>query len=242
MMHTFDVEVAQKYGIKSAILINNFGYWIKFNEANGVNYFDGRTWTFCSIIALAELFPYMSKREINYEIKKLIDAGILMSGNYNKWKYDRTLWYALTDFGKCIFQNCKMDLPKLSNPFSNIVKPIPDINEDIKERIYKKEKNQEANVTDVTAPQEEKQNSSRFIHPSVEEIKKYVEEKNYGINAENFYNYYQANGWKVGKSQMKDWKAAVRLWESRDKNSAAPKNEEPALYRNSDIGEYDDKI
>ena len=58
-----------------------------------------------------------------------------------------------------------------------------------------------------------KKKSSRFIKPTVEEVDVYVKEKGYHIDAENFVNYYESKGWVVGKSPMKDWKAACRTWE-----------------------------
>ena len=48
---------------------------------------------------------------------------------------------------------------------------------------------------------------------SIEEVKEYCKERNNGINAETFIDFYESKGWKVGKTPMKDWKAAVRNWE-----------------------------
>lgn len=56
----------------------------------------------------------------------------------------------------------------------------------------------------------------RFSPPTLEEITAYCRERANGIDAQHFLDYYTANGWKVGKSAMKDWKAAVRNWERRD--------------------------
>lgn len=53
----------------------------------------------------------------------------------------------------------------------------------------------------------------RFIKPTLEDIKQYCMERNNNVNAEQFFDYYESNGWKVGKNSMKDWKAAVRTWE-----------------------------
>ena len=53
----------------------------------------------------------------------------------------------------------------------------------------------------------------RFEKPTLSEIEQYCIERNNNINAEQFYDYYESNGWKVGKNSMKDWKAAVRTWE-----------------------------
>lgn len=53
----------------------------------------------------------------------------------------------------------------------------------------------------------------RFEKPTLSEIEQYCTERNNNVNAEQFYDYYESNGWKVGKNSMKDWKAAVRTWE-----------------------------
>lgn len=56
----------------------------------------------------------------------------------------------------------------------------------------------------------------RFTAPSLEDVKAYCAERKNNVDAERFINYYTANGWKVGKNPMKDWRAAVRSWERND--------------------------
>lgn len=53
----------------------------------------------------------------------------------------------------------------------------------------------------------------RFEKPTLPQITQYCLERNNNVNAEQFYDYYESNGWKVGKNAMKDWKACVRTWE-----------------------------
>lgn len=60
--------------------------------------------------------------------------------------------------------------------------------------------------------------TKRFIAPSIDEVREYIEEKGYSIDPERFVDYYTANGWMVGKSHMKDWKATVRNWERNNGN------------------------
>lgn len=55
-----------------------------------------------------------------------------------------------------------------------------------------------------------------FHPPSVEEVRAYCESKGYRISPERFMDYYTANGWRLGKSEMKDWKAVVRNWERQE--------------------------
>ena len=69
----------------------------------------------------------------------------------------------------------------------------------------------------------------RFEKPSISDIKQYCMERNNCVNAEQFYDYYESNGWKVGKNSMKDWKAAVRTWEKNNYNKTAKSNKQNAI-------------
>lgn len=61
----------------------------------------------------------------------------------------------------------------------------------------------------------------RFAPPSLEDVKKYILDNNYNVDAENFINFYESKGWLVGKAKMKDWQAAVRTWNKRqDKDNS----------------------
>lgn len=139
--HFFCVEEAERYGIKEAILLANIRHWLDKNKANKTNIQDGRVWTYNSRSAFAELFPYMSEKQIRIALNKLIEAGILLTGNYNKSAYDRTLWYSIDEpeyradadaiFSESNGPNGQIDLPKRSVPFAPEGQPIPDINTDI---------------------------------------------------------------------------------------------------------------
>lgn len=131
MQHSFNIELAKEYGILEAIIINNLFFWIEKNKANNVSYYDGTYWTYNSIKALNELFPYASERKISYALKHLEEEGIIKTGNYNKLAYDRTLWYAFTEKGISILQKCCFHFTKSTNGFYKSDEPIPDINTDI---------------------------------------------------------------------------------------------------------------
>ena len=130
-VHYFDVEIAKRYGINCAVILQNIWHWVRKNEANDVNRHDGRYWTYNSTKAFQELFPYLSQKQIETALKKLRDEEIIVTGNYNVMKYDRTLWYAITDKGKCILLGGEMDIPSVSNGLPSEVKPIPYINPDV---------------------------------------------------------------------------------------------------------------
>lgn len=53
----------------------------------------------------------------------------------------------------------------------------------------------------------------RFEKPTLSEIKAYCIERGNKVDAQHFFDYYESNGWKVGKNSMKNWQAAIRTWE-----------------------------
>lgn len=140
MIHSFDVGIAEMYGVHTAVIFQNLLFWIKKNEANEVHFHDGYYWTYNSKKALNKLFPYMTERQIEYAIQKLVDDDCLIVGNYNQSKYDRTLWYAITEKGFMMAhecenglkplkssssQNCEMESTKLLNASHKIVESNP---------------------------------------------------------------------------------------------------------------------
>ena len=64
----------------------------------------------------------------------------------------------------------------------------------------------------------------RSIPPTVEQVEEYCRERGNNVDAQKFVDHYTANGWKVGKNPMKDWKAAVRTWEKTSKPAAGGKH------------------
>ena len=64
----------------------------------------------------------------------------------------------------------------------------------------------------------------RFVRPAVEEVAAYCRERHNGVNAQQFVDFYEAKGWRIGKNPMKDWRAAVRTWEQRDGRAAQKDN------------------
>jgi len=77
-----------------------------------------------------------------------------------------------------------------------------------------------------------------FIRPKIEQIEAYCLERKNSVNPVKFFNYYESNGWRVGKNKMKDWKAAVHTWENSDFNKPATtaKATSKVLSTNKDMG------
>lgn len=64
-----------------------------------------------------------------------------------------------------------------------------------------------------------KEKSKRFIPPTVQEVIEYCRERNNKVDPQRFIDHYESNGWIVGKTKMKNWKAAVRTWEKNNLNN-----------------------
>ena len=60
---------------------------------------------------------------------------------------------------------------------------------------------------------------TKFVPPTVDQVKEYCDERSNNINAELFVDHYTANGWYRGKNKIKDWRGCVRTWEKRNKTS-----------------------
>ena len=219
MQHSFDVDIAVEYGILEAILLNNLWFWIKKNEANKVNYFDNDYWTYNSVRAFGELFPYVSQKQIQTALKHLENEGLIKTGNYNKSTYDRTLWYAFDTQGKSIMQKSKMEVPKKENGLVKNVEPIPDINTNINtnnKRKYIKEKYGTYGRVKLTTDEYLKlvnEFGEDFIKQQIELLDEYVESNNNKNKYTNFNlvlrksireNWFKKNNKKGGSSSFLD--------------------------------------
>lgn len=69
-------------------------------------------------------------------------------------------------------------------------------------------------------PHAQKKNS-RFVPPTLEEVRAYCAERKNGVNAEKFHDHYTAANWFRGKTKIRDWKACIRTWEQKDKEQRA---------------------
>ena len=116
MNHSFDIDLAQKFGLNEAILLENIRFWIQKNRANESHHHDGRTWTYNSVAAFREIFPYMGPKAIRAALERLVDGGVLLKGNYNTKSTDHTTWYAFAE--ESIYLKGQIDCPKRANGLS----------------------------------------------------------------------------------------------------------------------------
>lgn len=94
-------------------------------------------------------------------------------------------------------------------------KGFSDSNETPKKQQEYKYKQEQEYKHEYKKEEKEEKSSPHFQKPTIEQLKKYIEEKKYSFDAENFWNFYESKGWKVGSSKMKSWKAACATWEKR---------------------------
>lgn len=73
----------------------------------------------------------------------------------------------------------------------------------------------DTNKNDKEELKNEKNNNSRFTPPTLGEVKEYCKERGNDVDANKWLNFYESKGWMVGKNKMKNWKAAVRTWETK---------------------------
>lgn len=76
----------------------------------------------------------------------------------------------------------------------------------------------EDKIEEVVTPADEERRPNRFRKPTIGEIVAYCSENDFKLDAPRFYDYYESNGWRVGKTPMKDWQAAIRNWVRNEQN------------------------
>lgn len=98
---------------------------------------------------------------------------------------------------------------------------IPDVNQlvDVRDTQYRLDKNRIEGGAD-------KPPRTRFVPPTLEEVRAYCRERGNNVDAQRFIDHYEANGWVQGKGKpIKDWKAAVRTWENNGMSGSGNKRQ-----------------
>ncbi len=109
------------------------------------------------------------------------------------------------------------------NPYyrttESVMEDNPNITQEITEDnpIVEQSNAEESKAKSKETPKGGKKTALRFSAPSVDDVRAYAQEKGYNIDPEHFVDYYTSNGWRVGRNPMKDWRATVRTWASRDR-------------------------
>lgn len=216
--HCFNVELAKLIGLAEAIVLQHFYFWHQRARNLPDMNREGRVWFYRSVAEMRDVFPYLSDANVRTAIQHLIDRGLVTKGDFSEKSMYKATWYSLNDSAIRAF-----DLAESTNPF---IEPTNGFAEsanvkDNRNIDYRKDTTKEYTYSA----------SRGFVPPSVEDVRAYCEERRNGISAQQFVDYYTANGWMVGKSKMKDWRAAVRNWETRRRDNPAPQAPRPAERR-----------
>ena len=190
---------------------------------------DGQAWYWVNYSGVLEDIPIAagSEKTIARRFLKLKESGVLehltvrQGGTFSCFRLNESIYTSLisevqdntnggktnlsdgrTKMGDGVGQNCPTPSDKSARPKDSLIKEtlLP-------------EKLKKTPIAPTGGIDTSKTSRTRFMKPSVEEIAAYCYEKGNGINAQEFADYYEANSWKVGKTPMKDWQAAVRTWE-----------------------------
>ena len=152
------------------------------------------SWYEGSLSYLASFINCKSKTTLMNILKSLIDKGLIEKQDYkiNNVKY-------------CRYRG---GIPKNDIPYQNLIWGISknDTNNNIINN------NKENNISkDILS-------KKGFQKPTIEDIQNYCNERNNGVDANYFYDFYESKGWMIGKNKMKDWKSAVRTWEKNNQS------------------------
>ena len=92
-------------------------------------------------------------------------------------------------------------------------------------------------TTDIKEKKYKKENQSNFQKPTLEELESYAKEIKANFSVNQFFDYYEANGWKVGKNAMKNWKASMRMWKHRNQNTQN-QNQTKSLSNDEELNKF----
>lgn len=247
-----------EHGINAAILYANISFWVAKNEADKKHYHDGRYWTYSSLDAFAKLFPYLTVRQIQLALKKLVDAGLVTKGCYSDDRRDRTLWYALGEAKSEDDQPDGAADAAVPDGEKHTDPDDPDTDESEKHILHSRKMHLTSDLTSASNAHDTdvKSNNNNiynniiqtdskhtdikhsmaaspregFVPPTVAEVAEYCASRGNGIDADEFVDFYTSKGWFVGRNKMRDWRAAVRTWEKSRRERASPAST-PAYQR-----------
>ncbi|MGO1478221.1 hypothetical protein [Senegalia sp. (in: firmicutes)] len=136
-----DKDLAKIIGLNEAIVIQQIHYWVEINKAKNINFHEDKHWTYNTMAAWREEFPFWSIETVKRTFKKLREKNLLLTGNFNKLKIDRTIWYTINyDELEEIMEVSKEANPQAQNePMEDakMVQALPEISTEINNNINK---------------------------------------------------------------------------------------------------------
>ncbi|PAW40679.1 hypothetical protein CKQ70_13590 [Bacillus toyonensis] len=133
-------SLAVEIGLNEAIIVQQIHYWLQKSNHE----YDGRKWIYNSAEEWKKQFPFWGIATIRRTFTKLENSGLLLVGNYNKLKIDRTKWYSI-DYKRlsnssnqndqiATNQNDQMTINQNEQlDMLNMIKPLPETTQRITE-------------------------------------------------------------------------------------------------------------
>lgn len=144
---------------------------------------------------------------IAFELRVDCDFILSMIDDFDLFQNDGDVFYSKSVLNRLETINAKRDKAKKSAEmrwgYANALRTQSDGNA-VKESKEKKS-------IDI-----EKDKTTRFVKPNRDDVRAYMIELNMADLSQRFVDYYESNGWRVGRNAMKDWKAAVRTWKQQN--------------------------
>lgn len=170
----------------------------------GIEKFSRRE-AFIDLVQMAAFKPtttYISGNKITLDRGEIVASGRFLAARWG-WSPSRVSRFisALCETGRCTRRSGGITIITILD--------YDRYNGDTEPEVHKPEP--------APRPQAQTESAKRFVKPTVEQIRAFCSEHGYAVDAERFFDYYESKGWVVGKSPMKDWRAAVRQWATRDK-------------------------
>ena len=106
-------------------------------------------------------------------------------------------------------------------------------------RLHDVKPNKTVTVTETLTKTETKNRDRRFTPPTPDEVRDYVREKNYNVDADKFCDFYESKGWMIGKNKMKDWKASVRTWARSQRQEVTANGKNTNKFNNFEQSDTD---
>jgi len=203
-------------------LISKYEYFLGNKETIQI---DNESYFFATSESIENdtMFTYYEQKKLLSKLEKYGLIKIAKKGIPAKLYFHIVENKILSIFNSSIQKTSKLELEKVENYYKNKDKNIDKNNINMGNDFENNDSGINTRLhgyQPTTKDTDTKPKQSKFIIPTIDEIQAYIKEKNLSVDANKFFDFYQSKGWYVGKNKMKDWTAALRNWNSNNKQTS----------------------
>jgi len=116
--YSFNEDIAIDVGFEESVMLDNIYFWINKNKSKSkvTHYHEGKFWMYSTVEKFTEQYPFWSSSQIRRILKNLKDNNYIETGEYNKWKPDRTKWYTVSPKGLSMLSDNNNGFVENNNP------------------------------------------------------------------------------------------------------------------------------